>query len=69
MFWDGVSFYFNDLTAHESFGSAGTDTCLQLFDASLIDFHRASTDGYVVVFGEHPSVEIGRYVIADVHFG
>ena len=68
MFGNWVCFDFDDFTASEFSRRTGADTCLQLFDAGFVDLHRSSTNGYVVVFGEYPGVEVGRNVVTDIHF-
>ena len=67
MLWDGVSFHLDHFTFEQAFGGAFSNALLQALNQALVLLHRAGTNCHVVVFREHPGVEIGRHICADVH--
>ena len=67
MFWNGVSFNLDHLTLEQPFGGPFSDSLLQTLNQALVLLHRAGTNRHVVIFREHPGIEIRRYVCTDVH--
>ena len=67
MLWNGVSFHLDHFTFEQAFGGAFSNALLQALNQALVLLHRAGTNCHVVVFREHPGVEVGRHICADVH--
>mmetsp|Transcript_7058 Transcript_7058/g.14178 ORF Transcript_7058/g.14178 Transcript_7058/m.14178 type:complete len:550 (-) Transcript_7058:90-1739(-) len=66
--WNGVGFHLDDLSSGDLLSSAIANGLLVLLDGRAVD-DGSGADADVVVLGEDPSVEIGRDVVSDVHFG
>ena len=67
MFRDGMRLNLDDLAFVKTFCGAFTNPLLQALDQALVLLHRPCPHGHMVVFGEHPGIEIRGNVGTDVH--
>ena len=66
MLRDGVGLDLDDLSSGNLVTGTVADGLLVLLDGGAVHY-RSGSDTNVVVLGEHPSVEVGGDVVADVH--
>mmetsp|Transcript_14025 Transcript_14025/g.34030 ORF Transcript_14025/g.34030 Transcript_14025/m.34030 type:complete len:292 (+) Transcript_14025:572-1447(+) len=66
MFRNGVSLYLDDFPSGDLVARSVADGLLVLLDGGAVD-NGSSSNTDVVVLGEHPSVEIGRHVVTNIH--
>ena len=68
VFRDRMGLHLDHFAINQPLFGTFPDSLLKAFNQALILLHRAGTYGYVIIFGEHPSIEIGGHIRAHVHF-
>ena len=69
MLGDWVGLYLDHFAIEQALFSPFPDALLQTLNQGLVLLHGAGAHSYVVVFREHPGVEIWRHIGSDIHFG